>query len=162
MQKIVYAKFNNCLQSQQKVRLVANLIRGKSAAEAKDILTYTNKAAARELLKTLNAAIANSVHNNNFDKKQLQVAEVMVDEATTYKRGRATARGRYHQILKRNCHIKIGLKNGKIDDPSEVENKKVEKVVESKKTQVKTKSAKVVKKTTKKVAKNLSKKEVKK
>ena len=161
MQKIVYAKFNNCLQSSQKVRLVANLIRGKSAEEAKNILTYTNKAAAKELLKTLNSAIANSIHNNNFDKKKLQVAEVNVDEATTYKRGRATARGRYHQILKRNCHIKIGLKNGKIDNSEEVVKEiQKEKVVESKTK--KTKTTKVIKKNIKKVTKNLSKKEVKK
>ena len=161
MQKIVYAKFNNCLQSSQKVRLVANLIRGKSAEEAKNILTYTNKAAAKELLKTLNSAIANSIHNNNFDKKKLQVAEVNVDEATTYKRGRATARGRYHQILKRNCHIKIGLKNGKIDNSEEV----VKEIQKEKVVKLKTKkpkSTKVTKKNIKKVTKNLSKKEVKK
>jgi large subunit ribosomal protein L22 len=134
--------------SAQKVRLVAGLIRGKSASQAKDILKYTNKMAAKEVLKTLNSAIANCVHNDNFDKNNLMVSVVCVDEATTYKRGKAVARGRYHQILKRNCHIKIGLTDSTKDNVSNIDN-----IVEKKETEIKV---------TAKKTKNLSKKVVKK
>jgi large subunit ribosomal protein L22 len=157
MQKIVYAKLNNCIMSAQKVRLVANLIRGKSVSNAIDILKYTNKMAAREVLKALESAVANSVHNESLNKNSLLVKVVCVDEATTYKRGRATARGRYHQILKRNCHIKIGLVSTDQEDSTKIKAEKTvkkEAVVEQKvekKTKVASKSAK-----------NLSKKIVKK
>lgn len=112
MQKLVYAKFNNNLMSAQKVRLVAALIRGKKALDAVDILRFTNKYAAKDMLKVLNSAIANAVHNEQMDKKDLMVAQVLVDNAQTFKRGKAVARGRYHQIFKRNCHITIGLTDG--------------------------------------------------
>lgn len=115
MQKIVYAKHNNNNLSAQKVRLVAALIRGKKALEAADILRFTNKYAARDMLKVVNSAIANAENNNNMDKKELVIAEVLVDNATTYKRGKAVARGRYHQIFRRNCHITVG-----VTDKSEV------------------------------------------
>jgi len=64
------------------------------------------------MLKTLNSAIANAVHNEGMEKKDLKVALVTVDKAQTYKRGRAVARGRYHQIFRRNSHITIGLSDG--------------------------------------------------
>ena len=159
MQKVVYAKLNNCIMSAQKVRLVANLIRGKSVSSARDTLKYTNKMAAKEVLKALDSAVANCVHNESLNKNSLMVKVVCVDEATTYKRGRATARGRYHQILKRNCHIKIGLVTTDQEDTAKTE--KSVKKVEKKETVVKEK----VKKKTKvasKSTKNLSKKIVKK
>ena len=159
MQKVVYAKFNNCIMSAQKVRLVADLIRGKSASKAKDILKYTNKMAAREVLKTLNSAIANSVHNENLDKNDLMVSVVCVDEAQTYKRGKAVARGRYHQILKRNCHITIGLTSE--NQTTIKKDEKVDSKVEKKETGTKEKS-KSKEKVDTKSTKNLSKKVVKK
>jgi large subunit ribosomal protein L22 len=154
MQKVVYAKLNNCLISAQKVRLVADLIRGKSAAQAKDILKYTNKSAAKDVLKTLDSAVANCIHNENFDKNTLMIAEVCVDEATTYKRGRAISRGRYHQILKRNSNIKIGI-------TTTAQAKELKEETKAVKKEVKVES-KVVKTKTTSASKNLSKKVVKK
>lgn len=161
MQKIVYAKLNNCIMSAQKVRLVANLIRAKSVSSAKDILKYTNKMAAKEVLKTLDSAIANCVHNESLNKNSLIVKVVCVDEATTYKRGRATARGRYHQILKRNCHIKIGLVSTDQKDSTKTKTEKSVEKTEKKETVVEHKVEKKTK-VASKSAKNLSKKIVKK
>ena len=156
MQKIVFAKLNNCLMSAQKVRLVANLIRGKSALQAKDILIYTHKAASKDVLKTLESAIANCIHNENYNKKELQVAVVNIDEATTYKRGRAVARGRHHEILRRNCHIKIGLVNGKMDATKKVSDK-VEKLKTVNEVKSETKTTKTKRKMTKKLTKKVLK-----
>jgi len=143
MQKIVYAKFNNCGSPQYKVKLVADMIRGKKALEACDILRFTNKIAARDILKVVNSAIANAVNNDGMDKKELIVSRVMVDCATTYKRGRPAARGRYREILKRNSNITIGLSTG-IDSVETVKPvkkvAKVAKVAAKKELKSKTKS----------------------
>lgn len=109
MQKVVYAKLKNCLISAQKVRLVADLIRGKSVDSSIAILQFTNKTASKDVLKNLKSAIANAVNNEGMDKKDLIVKEIFVDDAPMYKRGRPAARGRYRSIIKRNSHITIGL-----------------------------------------------------
>ena len=62
--------------SPRKVKIVIDLIRGKSAEEAKAILTFTPKAAAPVVLKVLNSAIANGVNNRGLNEKDLYVAEV--------------------------------------------------------------------------------------
>ena len=109
MQKVVYAKLQYCLISAQKVRLVADLIRGKSVDSAIAILQFTNKTASKDVLKNLKSSVANAVNNEGMDKKDLIVKEIFVDDAPMYKRGRPAARGRYRSIIKRNSHITIGL-----------------------------------------------------
>ncbi len=148
MEKRVYAKFNNCLISAQKVRLVADLIRGAHVSKAEAILQITNKTASRDILKTLNSAIANAVHNEGWDKKELVVAEIYVDEAQTYKRGRPAARGRYRSILKRNSHITIGVSRTEVKEEKAV--KKVEEKAVKSETKTKSKGTKVSKKVTSK------------
>jgi large subunit ribosomal protein L22 len=145
MEKRVYAKFNNCLISAQKVRLVADLIRGTHVSKAEAILQITNKSAAKDILKTLNSAIANAVHNEGWDKKELMVAEIYVDEAQTYKRGRPAARGRYRSILKRNSHITIGLEQVKVKE-EKVEKKEEVKAEVKSESKTKSKGTKVSKK----------------
>jgi len=147
MQNIVYAKHKYNNRSPRKVRLVVNLVRGKNAVEALDILKFTNKGASKDVYKVLASAIRNAVFNNEMDEKSLIVAEAFVNEAPTYKRGRAVSRGRYHKILKRNCHIIIGV--------SEIANtsKVVEKVTAKKKT-VKTEAKKIKKVAAKKETTN--------
>ena len=163
MQKIVYAKFNNSTMPAQKVRLVADLVRGKKALDAIDILTFTNKAAAHDVIKVLNSAIANAVHNENLDKKVLVISKLLVDNATTYKRGRAVGRGRYHQIFKRNCHITIGV--SEIDNNSQTKSASIKTEVDTKKTKVEVKATakketavKAVKATTKNLKESKSSK----
>jgi len=146
MIKIVIAKNKYVDKTARKVRLVADLIRGKNVNEAMSILLFTQKKAAAEpIIKTLKSAIGNATNNSGMDKNDLIVKTILVDDAPVFKRGRAISRGRYHQILKRNCHITIGLTNNK-----EIE---TNKPLEGKKIKVKTKVKKVEekKKATKKV-----------
>ena len=95
--------------SPRKARLVADHIRGRSVPEARTILAFTTRAAAREIEKVLRSAIANAESNPNlhWNGDDLAVAAVFVDEGPTIKRFRARARGRVNPIFKRTCHITI-------------------------------------------------------
>jgi large subunit ribosomal protein L22 len=93
--------------SAQKGRLIADMIRGKSVAEALDILAYTPKKGADLVKKVLESAIANAEHNNGADVDELSVSTVFVDEGMTMKRIRPRAKGRADRILKRSCHITV-------------------------------------------------------
>lgn len=91
--------------SPRKMRLVADLIRGKSAQEAWNILEFTPKRATGPMKKVLESAIANAQNNNDLSPEALKVWRVMVDEGPTLKRFRPRARGRASSIKKRTCHI---------------------------------------------------------
>lgn len=93
--------------SAQKVRLVADMIRGLSAERAVEVLTFSTKKAAKLVIKVLNSAIANAEHNNGADVDELKVAQIFVDEGPAAKRFAARARGRGDRILKRTCHITV-------------------------------------------------------
>ena len=95
--------------SSSKVRIVVDLIRGKSVDEAVAILTYTPKAAAPVVLKVLNSAIANAVNNQELDRQNLYVAEVYANPGPTLKRYIARSRGSASPILKRTSHISVVL-----------------------------------------------------
>ena len=101
--------------SPRKARLVADHIRGRSVPEARTILAFTTRAAAREIEKVLRSAVANAESNPNlhWNGDDLAVAAVFVDEGPTLKRFRARARGRVNPIFKRTCHITI-----RVDRPS--------------------------------------------
>ena len=103
----VSAKLSGATISAQKARLVADQIRGKSAEEALDILTFSNKKAAALVLKLLNSAIANAEHNEGADVDELKVSSIFVNEGRTLKRLKPRAKGRADRILKRSCHITI-------------------------------------------------------
>ena len=93
--------------SPQKVRLVADLVRGKSASEAVRVLSFSNLKAAGLMKKVLNSAIANAEDAKSADVDELQIAAVYVDEGPTLKRMRARAKGRGTRILKRTSHITV-------------------------------------------------------
>ena len=95
--------------SPTKVKIVVDLIRGKSVAEAKAILMATQRAASEPVLKVLNSAVANAENNLELSKDNLYVAEVYADQGPTLKRFQPRARGRAMQILKRSSHITIIL-----------------------------------------------------
>jgi large subunit ribosomal protein L22 len=95
--------------SPRKVKIVIDLIRGKSAEEAKAILTFTPKAAAPVVLKVLNSAIANGVNNRGLNEKDLYVAEVYANPGPTLKRYVARSRGSASPMLKRTSHISVVL-----------------------------------------------------
>ena len=93
--------------SPQKCRLVANQIRGKSVADALQILQFSTKKAAAMVNKVLESAIANAEHNHGADIDELKVASIQVDGAPFFTRYRARAKGRGNRIIKRNSHITI-------------------------------------------------------
>ena len=93
--------------SPQKCRLVVDQIRGKSVAQALQILQFSPKKAAALVNKVLESAIANAEHNHGADIDELKVSTVEINEAPTYRRYRARAKGRGTRIIKRNSHITI-------------------------------------------------------
>jgi large subunit ribosomal protein L22 len=95
--------------SARKARLVADLVRGKTVSQAQAILAYDTHAAAEPLRKVLQSAMANADHNAGLDVQDLVLARVTVDEGPTIKRFRPRAQGRATPIMKRTCHITIGL-----------------------------------------------------
>lgn len=107
---VIYSKSKYLSGSAQKARLVLDLIKGKNVEEAIAILMNTNKRAAGQTLKTLNTAVADAENNFDLDRDNLIVAEARADESKIYKRGRIVSRGRTHKILKRTCHITVGVK----------------------------------------------------
>src|ERR671931_1717500 len=98
--------------SPRKARVVAEHIRGRSVPEARAVLAFTPRAAARELEKVLASAVANAEANHGLDGDQLVVQTALVDEGPTLKRWRARARGRVASIKKRTCHITVLLASG--------------------------------------------------
>lgn len=107
------AKHKHARSSAQKVRLVADQIRGLTVVRALDILTFSNKKAASLVKEVLKSAIANAEHNNGADVDELKIARVFIDEATRMRRMHARAKGRGCRILKRTCHINVVVTDGK-------------------------------------------------
>ncbi len=101
------AKLRNAHILAQKVRLVADMIRGVPVDRAINTLSFSTKKAAAIMKKVLESAIANAEHNDGADIDELKVSRVFVDEATTHKRMRARAKGRANRILKRTSHITV-------------------------------------------------------
>ena len=88
-----------------KARLVVDLIRGKNAKEAQNILNNYNNKAARLIKKVLDSAIANAINNHKMDEKKLYVSEARVDMAPTMKRIMFDSRGHVGRKDKRTSHI---------------------------------------------------------
>jgi large subunit ribosomal protein L22 len=95
--------------SPRKARLVAEHIRGRSVPEARTVLAFTQRAAAREVEKVLRSAVANAEANHGLIGDNLVVAAAYVDEGPVMKRWRARARGRVARIKKPTCHITVKL-----------------------------------------------------
>jgi large subunit ribosomal protein L22 len=95
--------------SPRKARLVVEHIRGRSVPEARTVLAFTQRAAAREIEKVLSSAVANAEANHNLVGDDLVVSAAYVDEGPVMKRWRARARGRAARIQKPTCHITVKL-----------------------------------------------------
>jgi len=114
--KVAFAKLNNCPTSPRKMRLVADLVRGKEAEKALQILRFSSKEASRRLEKLLLSAIANWQAKNedaSIEDADLFVQEIRVDGGSMLKRLRPAPQGRAHRIRKRSNHVTvvIGAKN---------------------------------------------------
>jgi len=107
---IAFAKLNNCPTSPRKMRLVADLVRGKKAEQALQILKFSSKEASRRLEKLLLSAIANWQAKNedeSIEDANLFVKEIRVDGGAMLKRLRPAPQGRAHRIRKRSNHVTI-------------------------------------------------------
>ena len=93
--------------SPQKVRLVADQIRGLPVEKALEILTFSEKKAGAIVKKFVDSAIANAEHNEGADIDELRVSAVLVDAGPVMKRIQPRAKGRANQILKRTSHITV-------------------------------------------------------
>src|ERR687897_977545 len=93
----------------RKAQLVAEQIRGRPVPEARTILAFMTRDAARDVERVLSSAVANAEQNHSLDADELYVSVATVGDGQTLKRWRARARGRVARIKKRTCHITIEL-----------------------------------------------------
>lgn len=96
--------------SSRKVKIVADLIRGKNVDEAVAIVKFTPKAASEIIEKLLKSAIANAENNHGMKSNKLYVAEIYANQGPTLRRIRPAAKGSAVRIRKRTSHITIVLK----------------------------------------------------
>lgn len=104
------ATLSNASISAQKMRLVVDLVRGKSAQQAVNILTFTPSKAAQPLLKLVRSAVANAAQNQGVPIEELYVHAISADEAPTRKWRRFGARGRFKPLFRRNSHVTVTLR----------------------------------------------------
>jgi len=100
--------------SAQKVRLVVDLVRGKNAVQAMEILRFAPQNAALPVGKVLASAVANAEENFGVSRDDLFVAKIFADEAPTRKWRRFGARGRFKPVLRRSSHITVVLREREV------------------------------------------------
>jgi len=103
------AILNNYRQSPRKVRLLADLVRGKKVAAAEVALKFADKKAGAVMAKLLKSAVDNAKTNFNLEKEGLFIKEITVNKGVTLKRRRPRARGSAFPINKRSSHISLTL-----------------------------------------------------
>lgn len=138
---IIKAELNKYRQAPRKVRLLAELVKGKKVEDAIALVSFSGKRAADPIVKLIKSAVANATHNFNLSADSLFVKNMRVDGGFVMKRGMPRAFGRSFLIKKRTSHVLLELESKEVAAKA----KKVEKV--EKKPVAK---KKVVKKTTKK------------
>ena len=109
---LAIAKLNNCPTSPRKMRIVADLVRGKDVEQALYILKFNSKEASRRLEKLLLSAISNWQAKNedaSVEEAELFVQEIRVDGGSMLKRLRPAPQGRAHRIRKRSNHVTVVL-----------------------------------------------------
>jgi large subunit ribosomal protein L22 len=94
----------------RKVRIVVNLVRGKSLRDAQAILRHTPKRASKVVAKLIDSAAANAQNNHDLDVRDLYVAEIWVDGGPILKRIHPRSRGQAFSIMKRTSHISVVLR----------------------------------------------------
>ncbi len=106
---VVRAQAKYVRSAPRKARLVMDHIRGKRVADARAILRHTPRAAATDIAKLLESAVANAENNFELDPDELKIGRAFVDEGPTIKRFRPRAQGRATPIHKRTSHMTIYL-----------------------------------------------------
>ncbi len=93
----------------RKARLVADQVRGLTVPEARTLLDFSVRGAARDIAKLIASAAANAENNHELVAEDMRIVEIQVDEGPTLKRWRARARGRATKIEKRTSHVSVAL-----------------------------------------------------
>ena len=110
MEKKEVKAINKMIRSStQKLNLIVKDIRKKKISAAINILKFSQKRASKEILKTVNSAIANAENNNNLDIDKLVVKEVYVGKSIRLKRFNPQSKGRAHQIIKPYSRLTVIL-----------------------------------------------------
>jgi len=104
-----YAK--NIRISPKKLRVVAEVVKGKDAKWAMNFLKFAPKKWADILYKVVASAVANAEHNDKQDKTSLKLGTLIITKGIVYKRWNAISRGRMHPILKRTSNIRLELES---------------------------------------------------
>ncbi len=102
------AILKNYRQSPRKVRLVADIVRGKTVEEAVTVLRFANKRAALPITKLIASAVSNA-EQSGYSRSNLRISSIRVDEGIVMKRFMPRARGSASRIHKRNSHVVIEL-----------------------------------------------------
>lgn len=119
-------------QAPRKVRLVANSVRKMPLESAVRQLGVMDRTASTLVLKVVRQAVANAMNNHGLKFEELELKNITVDGAATYKRYRAASRGRGNSVFKRSCHVTVILEKPEIVKPVAAE-----KVAEPVKTEKK-------------------------
>lgn len=107
---IASAKLKYLGVSAQKTRLVVDQVRGKNVGDALTILRYSPKLVARDVEKLVESAVANAQQKDpDVDVDELVIARAVVDDAPALKRSRHQSMGRVFPVIKRACHVTVGL-----------------------------------------------------
>ncbi len=125
----VTAKLNYLRIAPRKVRLVADLIRGKKVKEAQNILAFTTKKAAPALQKLLKSALSNAENQFHLEDSNLYISRITVDEGPKLKRWMPRARGSASEIQKKTSHINLvldAIKPTKVEKRKRIEKKTME------------------------------------
>ena len=106
---VVRAKARFVRVAPRKARLVADQVRGLPVEEARTLLAFSSRGAARDVARLLDSAAANAEANHDLVADDLKIADIRVDEGPTMKRWRARARGRATRIEKKTSHLSVAL-----------------------------------------------------
>lgn len=135
---MITAKLNNYRQSPRKVRLIANLVKGKSVDEALDILNFTIKRSSLPLKTLIESAISNAKNNFGLAKETLFIKGFRVDGGTILYRRMPRARGTAYPIRKRTSHVIVELESKDVKGVKKTKSQKV-KSFETKEKAINTK-----------------------
>jgi len=134
----VKAQLNYLRIAPRKVRLIANLIRGKTVEQAQNILRFTIKKGVDPIIALLKSATASATNNFHLLGSNLYIAKILVNEGPKLKRSRARARGSAFEIQKKTSHIILVLdekeKGAKKDQEGQALKKEKKAIVKTEKT----------------------------
>lgn len=124
MTQVVTAQLRYYRMGPKKLRLIADLIRGKRVTRAQSVLGLLNKKGAKPMLKLLNSAVANAKHNHNLGLENLIVKSIMVDGGPMLKRFMPKAHGRATPVRERTSHVSLVLEALEVKPKAKSESKK--------------------------------------